>query len=168
MLIYLADYLTAYHSGFNVFQYITLRTILGVLTALGIALLIGPVMIRRLSHLQIGQNVRVDGPETHLSKAGTPTMGGLLILVSIAASTLLWGDLSNRFIWVVLVTTGVFGAIGWADDYLKLTKGSSKGLSAVSQDAGRNRIDCPVLQKHCDRTRMVLCHFDLFRRGRDK
>ena len=133
MLIYLADYLTAYHSGFNVFQYITLRTILGVLTALGIALLIGPVMIRRLSHLQIGQNVRVDGPETHLSKAGTPTMGGLLILVSIAASTLLWGDLSNRFIWVVLVTTGVFGAIGWADDYLKLTKGSSKGLSAVSK-----------------------------------
>ena len=133
MLIYLADYLTAYHSGFNVFQYITLRTILGVLTALGIALLVGPAMIRRLSHLQIGQNVRIDGPETHLSKAGTPTMGGLLILVSIAASTLLWSDLTNRFIWVVLVTTGVFGAIGWADDYLKLTKGSSKGLSAISK-----------------------------------
>ena len=133
MLMYLAEYLTTLHSGFNVFQYITLRTILGVLTALFIALLVGPLVIRRLSHLQIGQNVRSDGPESHLSKAGTPTMGGLLILVSIAASTLLWGDLSNRFIWVVLVTTGVFGAIGWVDDYLKLTQGGSKGLSALSK-----------------------------------
>jgi len=131
MLMYLAEYLTTLHSGFNVFQYITLRTILGVLTALFIALLVGPLVIRRLSHLQIRQNVRSDGPESHLSKAGTPTMGGLLILVSIAASTLLWGDLSNRFIWVVLVTMVVFGAIGWADDYLKLTQGSSKGLSAL-------------------------------------
>lgn len=131
MLMALADYLTTYHSGFNVFQYITLRTILGVLTALFIALLVGPVVIRRLSHLQIGQNVRSDGPESHLSKAGTPTMGGLLILVSIAASTLLWGDLSNRFIWVVLATTAIFGAIGWVDDYLKLTQGNSKGLSAL-------------------------------------
>jgi len=131
MLMALAEYLTAYHSGFNVFQYITLRTILGVLTALFIALLVGPVVIRHLSHLQIGQFVRSDGPESHLAKAGTPTMGGLLILVSIGASTLLWGDLRNRFIWVVLATTAVFGAIGWADDYLKLTQGSSKGLSAV-------------------------------------
>ncbi len=131
MLMYAADYLANFHSGFNVFQYITLRTILGVLTALFIALLVGPIVIRRLSHLQIGQNVRSDGPESHLSKAGTPTMGGLLILVSIAASTILWGDLGNRFIWVVLVTTGLFGAIGWVDDYLKLTQGNSKGLSAL-------------------------------------
>lgn len=131
MLMYAAEYLASYHSGFNVFQYITLRTILGVLTALFIALLVGPIVIRRLSHLQIGQNVRSDGPESHLSKAGTPTMGGLLILVSIAASTLLWSDLGNRFIWVVLVTTGFFGAIGWVDDYLKLTQGDSKGLSAL-------------------------------------
>jgi phospho-N-acetylmuramoyl-pentapeptide-transferase len=128
--MYVAEQLASFHSGFNVFQYITLRTILGVLTALFIALLVGPVVIRRLSHLQIGQNVRSDGPESHLSKAGTPTMGGLLILVSIAASTLLWGDLGNRFIWVVLATTAIFGAIGWADDYLKLTQGNSKGLSA--------------------------------------
>jgi phospho-N-acetylmuramoyl-pentapeptide-transferase len=131
MLMYLAEYLTSFHSGFNVFQYITLRTILGVLTALFIALLVGPVMIQRLSHLQIGQNVRSDGPESHLSKAGTPTMGGVLILVSIAASTLLWGDLSNRFIWIALITTGAFGAIGWVDDYLKLTQGNSKGLPAL-------------------------------------
>ena len=131
MLMYVAEYLSSFHSGFNVFQYITLRTILGVLTALFIALLVGPLVICRLSHLQIGQNVRSDGPESHLSKAGTPTMGGLLILVSIAASTLLWGDLGNRFIWVVLVTTAIFGAIGWVDDYLKLTQGNSKGLSAA-------------------------------------
>ena len=131
MLMYVAEHLANFHSGFNVFQYLTLRTILGVLTALFIALLVGPVMIRRLSHLQIGQNVRGDGPESHLSKAGTPTMGGLLILVSIAASTLLWSDLGNRFIWVVLVITGFFGAIGWVDDYLKLTQGNSKGLSAL-------------------------------------
>jgi len=133
MLMVLAEYMTSVHSGFNVFQYITLRTILGVLTALFIALLIGPMMIRKLSHLQIGQNVRRDGPESHLSKAGTPTMGGVLILVSIGASTLLWGDLSNRFIWVVLVTTGMFGAIGWVDDYLKLTQDSAKGLSALKK-----------------------------------
>ena len=131
MLMYVAEYLSSFHSGFNVFQYITLRTILGVLTALFIALLVGPLVICRLSHLRIGQNVRSDGPESHLSKAGTPTMGGLLILVSIAASTLLWGDLGNRFIWVVLVTTAIFGAIGWVDDYLKLTQGNSKGLSAA-------------------------------------
>jgi len=133
VLIYLAEYLANFHSVFNVFQYITLRTILGVLTALFIALVVGPVMIRRLNQLQIGQNVRPDGPQSHLSKAGTPTMGGLLILVSIAAGTLLWGDLENRFVWVVLATTAVFGAIGWVDDYMKLTQGNSKGLSTKSK-----------------------------------
>ena len=90
MLIYVTEYLTQFHSGFNVFQYITLRTILGVLTALFVALLVGPAMIRRLDHLQIGQKVRSDGPQSHLAKAGTPTMGGALILVSIGFSTLLW------------------------------------------------------------------------------
>jgi phospho-N-acetylmuramoyl-pentapeptide-transferase len=131
MLMYLTQYLESYHSGFNVFQYLTLRTILGVLTALFISLLIGPLMIRRLSHLQIGQQIRSEGPESHRSKAGTPTMGGLLILVSVGASTLLWGDLGNRFVWVVLITMMVFGAIGWIDDYLKLTRGNSKGLPAI-------------------------------------
>ena len=130
MLMYLAEYLTRYHTGFNVFQYITLRTILGVLTALFIALFIGPSMIRHLTRFQIRQNVRDDGPQSHLSKAGTPTMGGVLILVSILASTLLWGDLDNRFVWVVMTTTLLFGVIGFVDDYLKLARRNSKGLRA--------------------------------------
>jgi len=130
MLMYLAEYLTRYHTGFNVFQYITLRTILGVLTALFIALFIGPSMIRHLTRFQIRQNVRDDGPQSHLAKAGTPTMGGVLILVSILASTLLWGDLDNRFVWVVMATTLLFGVIGFVDDYLKLARRNSKGLRA--------------------------------------
>ncbi len=130
MLMYLAEYLTRYHTGFNVFQYITLRTILGVLTALFIALVIGPSMIRHLTRFQIRQNVRDDGPQSHLSKAGTPTMGGVLILVSIIASTLLWADLDNRFVWVVMTTTLLFGVIGFVDDYLKLARRNSKGLRA--------------------------------------
>ena len=104
MLVYLADYLSQFHSGFNVFQYLTLRTILGALTALLISFLVGPWMIRHLSFRQIGQQVRTDGPETHFSKAGTPTMGGALILVAVAIATLLWADLTNRF--VLLALTG--------------------------------------------------------------
>ncbi len=130
MLVYLADYLSQYYSGFNVFQYLTLRAIFGVLTALLISFLVGPAMIRKLSHRQIGQQVRDDGPQSHLSKAGTPTMGGALILVAVAVATLLWADLSNRYVWVVLVVTLAFGAIGWVDDYKKLVLGNSKGLSA--------------------------------------
>ena len=130
MLMHLAEYLSQYYSGFNVFQYITLRTILGVLTALFIALMVGPAMIRYLARFQIGQQVRADGPESHLAKAGTPTMGGLLIIVSIAASTLLWSDLGNRFVWIVMVATLAFGAIGWYDDYLKLVRRDSRGLRA--------------------------------------
>ena len=126
----LAEMLAKYHSGFDVFRYLTLRTIFGVLTSLFIALMIGPAMIRHLARFQIGQTVREDGPESHLSKAGTPTMGGLLILVSIAASTLLWSNLANRFVWIVLSTTLTFGAIGWYDDYLKLVRRDSKGLAA--------------------------------------
>lgn len=131
MLMQLTSYLTQYHSGFNVFQYLTLRTILGVLTALFIALMVGPSMIRNLARFQIGQPVRDDGPQSHLAKAGTPTMGGLLILVSILVSTLAWSDLSNRFVWIVLLATLLFGAIGWADDYLKLARNNSKGLRAL-------------------------------------
>ena len=130
MLVVLAEYLTRFHSGFNVFQYITLRTILGVLTALFMALWIGPSMIRHLTRFQIRQTVRDDGPESHLAKAGTPTMGGMLILVSISASTLLWSDLGNRFVWVVLITTILFGIIGFVDDYLKLARQDSRGLRA--------------------------------------
>ena len=128
MLLYLTEYLAQYHSGFAVFQYITLRGILGTLTALVICFVIGPTMIKRLSHYQIGQPIRQDGPETHFSKAGTPTMGGALILVAVAVSTLLWSNLSNRYVWVVLVTTLLFGVVGWVDDYKKLVKKDPEGL----------------------------------------
>jgi len=130
MLVALADYLSQYHTGFNVFQYLTLRAILGVLTALIISFVIGPAMIRYLGQFQGGQPVRADGPITHLSKAGTPTMGGLLILVAIVVSTLLWADLSNRYIWVVLVVTLLFGVIGWIDDYKKLVLQDPKGMAS--------------------------------------
>ncbi|MBI5040157.1 MAG: phospho-N-acetylmuramoyl-pentapeptide-transferase, partial [Gammaproteobacteria bacterium] len=130
MLVLLADYLSQYYRAFNVFQYLTLRAILGVLTALSISLMVGPGMIRWLSQYQIGQQVRNDGPQTHLSKAGTPTMGGALILVAIAVATLLWSDLSNRYVWVVLGVTLLFGVIGWVDDYKKLVLRNSKGLAA--------------------------------------
>ena len=133
MLLYLAEWLSGFHSGFNVFQYLTLRAILGVLTALLIALLLGPKMIRRLVRHQIGQQVRDDGPESHLSKSGTPTMGGALILAAVIVSTLLWADLENRYTWVVLATTFLFGAIGWTDDYKKVALKNSKGLSAKSK-----------------------------------
>ncbi len=128
MLLILSEYLSQYYTGFNVFQYLTLRAILGVMTALGIALIVGPTMIRHLSFRQIGQVVRNDGPESHISKTGTPTMGGSLILVAIAVSTLLWADLTNRYVWVVLLVTMLFGTIGFVDDYIKLVRQDPKGL----------------------------------------
>ena len=131
MLLWLSEYLARFDSGFHVFQYITLRTILGVLTALVIAFVIGPRMIDALNRTQKqGQPIRVDGPESHLAKAGTPTMGGALILVALGVATLLWADLSNRFVWVVLAVTALFGVIGFVDDYKKLVKNDPKGLSA--------------------------------------
>ena len=130
MLLYLTEWLTRIESGFGVFRYLTLRAILGVLTALLISFMVGPGMIRRLSAYKIGQTVRDDGPQSHLSKSGTPTMGGALILVAVAISTLLWADLSNRFVWIVLLTTLAFGIIGLVDDYKKLVLQNSKGLIA--------------------------------------
>jgi phospho-N-acetylmuramoyl-pentapeptide-transferase len=130
MLLWLAEFLERYYHAFHVFQYLTLRAILATLTALVISLLVGPKMIKYLSLRQIGQNVRDDGPKSHLSKAGTPTMGGALILIAIAITTLLWADWSKRYIWVVLITTLGFGAIGWVDDYRKLILKNSKGLPA--------------------------------------
>lgn len=130
MLVSLFDYLSQFYSGFGVFQYLTLRAILGVLTALWVSLLVGPAMIRRLTEYKIGQQVRSDGPQTHLSKAGTPTMGGALILFALSVSVLLWGDLSNRYIWGVIIVTLLFGLIGGVDDYKKLKFGNSKGLSS--------------------------------------
>ena len=130
MLLILAHHLENYLDVFRVFQYLTFRAILGVLTALLISFVVGPVMIRRLSAYKIGQNIRTDGPESHFSKAGTPTMGGALILVSIAISALLWADLSNRYVWVTLLVTLAFGAIGFVDDYKKLVLKNTKGLAA--------------------------------------
>ena len=116
--------------GFHVFQYLTLRGILAAVTTLLMALIIGPRMIEMLGSYQIGQRVRTDGPQTHLTKTGTPTMGGGLILVAMAFGTLLWADLSSRFVWILLATTLAFGLIGFYDDYLKLVVGNSKGLAA--------------------------------------
>lgn len=130
MLLELARYLAQDIGGFNVFNYITLRAVLAALTALIISFVVGPGMIRKLTQYKVGQTVRDDGPQTHLIKTGTPTMGGALILVAIAVSTLLWADLSNRFVWVLLITTLGFGAIGWVDDYRKVVYRNADGLSA--------------------------------------
>ena len=130
MLMWLAQQLAVWESAFSVFDYITLRGILSAMTALIVSTLVGPAMIRGLRDMQIGQSVRTDGPQSHLSKAGTPTMGGALIIVAIASGTLLWGDLSSRYLWVALLTTVAFGAIGWVDDYRKVVEKDSRGLPA--------------------------------------
>ena len=130
MLYELTGWLQQYESGFNVFAYLTFRAILGILTALIFSFVFGPWLIRRLTSMKVGQVVRDDGPQSHLSKAGTPTMGGALILVAVSAGTLLWADLSNRFIWFALLVTLAFGAVGFVDDYKKIRHGNSRGLSA--------------------------------------
>ena len=130
MLFSLFDSLTQEFSFFNVFRYLTFRGILGVLTALVICFTVGPIMIRRLGYRQIHQTVRTDGPDTHITKSGTPTMGGAVILVAVFVATLLWADLSNRFVWVVLFTILSFGAIGLIDDYKKLVNKDSRGIGA--------------------------------------
>jgi phospho-N-acetylmuramoyl-pentapeptide-transferase len=140
MLLWLANYLSEFEPAFSVFQYLTLRSILGVLTALITALSIGPWVIRSLELRQIGQSVREDGPESHLSKQGTPTMGGVLILVCITTSTLLWADLGNQYIWVALFVLLCFGAIGWIDDWKKVALKNSKGLSAKAKYLGQSLI----------------------------
>jgi phospho-N-acetylmuramoyl-pentapeptide-transferase len=130
MLLALANWIASDVRTFNVFGYITLRAVLATMTALIISFVVGPGMIRKLAEYKIGQAIRDDGPQSHLIKAGTPTMGGALILVSIAITTLLWADLRNRFVWVVLLVTMGFGAIGWIDDYRKVVYRNPKGLSA--------------------------------------
>ncbi|MFN3586866.1 MAG: phospho-N-acetylmuramoyl-pentapeptide-transferase [Moraxellaceae bacterium] len=130
MLLWLADFLAQYHRGFLVFNYLTLRAILSVATALALSLWWGPWMIERLRVMKFGQAVRTDGPQSHLVKSGTPTMGGALILVAIAVSTLLWANLKNPYIWVVLAVMAVFGAVGWVDDYRKVVEKNSRGLPA--------------------------------------
>src|SRR5690349_5340425 len=130
MLLWLTEMLAREVRTFNVFGYITLRAVLAMITALLISFAVGPRMIAWLTRMRIGQTVRDDGPQTHLTKAGTPTMGGALILVSIAITTLLWADLDNRFVWVVLLVTLGFGAVGWVDDWRKVVARHPKGLSA--------------------------------------
>src|SRR6202163_2013872 len=129
MLFWLTQHLSLLKSGFHVFSYLTLRAILAMTSALLISLLVGPGMIAHLARYQIGQVVRDDGPKSHLPKAGTPTMGGALVLVATLVSTLLWADLANRFVWTVLGVTFAFGLIGLYDDYLKLVVGNSRGLA---------------------------------------
>ncbi len=133
MLLYLANWLSQYDSFFQVFHYLTLRAILGILTALMIALFVGPTMIRRLTVHKVGQTIRELGPESHFSKAGTPTMGGALILVAVAFSVLMWGNLGNHYLWVLLGVTLAFGAIGFWDDFKKISLGNSAGLSAKAK-----------------------------------
>ncbi|MFZ7157785.1 phospho-N-acetylmuramoyl-pentapeptide-transferase [Avibacterium gallinarum] len=130
MLVWLAEYLQQYQSGFNVISYITVRAILALLTALLISLWIGPKVIRRLQILKFGQEVRNDGPESHLSKKGTPTMGGIMILFAITVSTLLWANLSNPYVWFSLFVLLGYGAVGFVDDYRKITRKNTDGLIA--------------------------------------
>jgi len=130
MLLTLSQWLGHDIRAFNVFGYITLRAVLAALTALLISFALGPRMIRKLAELKVGQPVRDDGPQTHLVKAGTPTMGGALILAAIAVTTLLWADLSNRYVWIALITLLGFGAIGWVDDWRKVVEKNPKGLAS--------------------------------------
>ncbi len=130
MLLWLAQYFKTDIGILRVFNFITFRAVFATITALVIGLAFGPAVIRMLTRLKVGQAVRTDGPQTHLIKSGTPTMGGVLILISIAVSTLLWGDLTNRFTWVVMVVTFGYGAVGWVDDYRKVVFKDPKGMSA--------------------------------------
>ncbi|MDR1999993.1 MAG: phospho-N-acetylmuramoyl-pentapeptide-transferase [Zoogloeaceae bacterium] len=133
MLLELAQWLAKDIRAFNVFNYITLRAVLATMTALAISFMAGPSFIRWLAARKIGQAVRQDGPQTHLVKAGTPTMGGGLILISLGISTLLWADLQNRFMWIILIVTFGYGAIGWVDDWRKVVYQNPAGLSAKAK-----------------------------------
>ena len=130
MLMWLSEQLLFLDPGFGVFQYLSLRAILAACSAMLISMLVGPFVITRLNDMQIGQTIRSEGPQSHLVKAGTPTMGGALILLAVLGSTMLWADLDNRYVWIVIATTAVFGAIGWVDDYRKVVRKDTRGLPA--------------------------------------
>jgi phospho-N-acetylmuramoyl-pentapeptide-transferase len=140
MLFEIAQWLAVEVRAFNVFTYITLRVVLAALTALAISFMVGPAMIRKLAAYKIGQEVRDDGPATHLTKRGTPTMGGALILVAVVVTTLLWADLRNRYVWLCLATTLGFGAVGWVDDWRKVVRRNPKGLKARTKFAWQSLI----------------------------
>ena len=130
MLLFLTQWLGESVRAFNVFNYITLRAVMATITALGISWALGPWVIRKLTEMKVGQAVRTDGPQTHLVKSGTPTMGGVLILIAIGITTLLWGDLSNKYVWTVLVVTLGYGIVGWYDDWKKVVYRDPRGLAA--------------------------------------
>tara|TARA_B100000886_G_scaffold268214_1_gene192328 strand:- start:411 stop:1493 length:1083 start_codon:yes stop_codon:yes gene_type:complete len=130
VFFWLSDYFGQFYSPLLVFQYLTLRGIFSVLTALGMCWIFGPSLIRRLNYLQVGQAIRSDGPKTHFSKAGTPTMGGALIIIAMFISTIMWADIQNRYVWIVLSVTIFFGLVGWADDYRKVVEKNPRGLPA--------------------------------------
>ncbi|GAA5784535.1 phospho-N-acetylmuramoyl-pentapeptide-transferase [Chitiniphilus shinanonensis] len=133
MLVWLFEWLGESIRAFNVFSYLTLRAVLAMMTALAISWLLGPLVIRKLTEMKVGQAVRNDGPQTHLVKAGTPTMGGTLILLAIGLTTLLWGDLGNKYVWLTLVVTLATGIVGFVDDYKKVALKNPKGLSAKAK-----------------------------------
>jgi phospho-N-acetylmuramoyl-pentapeptide-transferase len=139
MLYYFLYPLVEYHTVFNVFRYVTFRTAGAIMTSLLLSLVLGPYIIKRLRGLHVGQQIREDGPGTHIGKAGTPTMGGLLILTAVTGSTLLWANLTYRFVWLILLGTLAMGVVGFIDDYLKLKRQSSKGL------APRYKFACQIL-----------------------
>jgi phospho-N-acetylmuramoyl-pentapeptide-transferase len=165
MLFYIARLLEVYHRGFHVFHYITLRCVLAALTSLLIAMLIGPIVIRKLIYYQIGQNVRTDGPQSHLQKSGTPTMGGVLILIAVGLGVLLWADLRNHYIWMILITTLGFGTIGFIDDYRKLILKNSRGLLARQKFFWQSLIGLGVAfflffsSKYTTETRLIIPFF---------
>ena len=130
MLLWIAQIFQQDIGFFRVFNFITFRAVFATLTSISIGLIAGPGVIRMLTRMKVGQAVRTDGPQTHLIKSGTPTMGGVLLLISIGVSTLLWADLTNRFVWVVLVVTLGFGTIGWVDDYRKVVFKDPKGMAS--------------------------------------
>lgn len=143
----LYEYLFSLHeqfSVFNVFRYITFRTALAVITALFLCLILGPITIRRMLHLSVNQQIRDDGPPTHQKKSGTPTMGGLFILASIILTILMWGDLHNKYIWIMFLSTAGYGLIGFLDDYLKMTRKNPKGLSGWYKMTGQIAIALAV------------------------
>ena len=166
MLLELADLLRNWYSGFHLFQYLTFRAIMSTLTALAVSLLIGPAVIRKLADVKAGQVIRSDGPQTHLVKAGTPTMGGLLIILAVAVATLLWMDLHNRYVWMVLGVTLAFGGIGFYDDYKKpleiflaiLVWPDRRGDSLYARGLARtHRALSSCVQDDCDSTGHSFC-----------
>ena len=141
LLLYWLLYLKLFHyfPPFRIFRYLTFRTAFASLTALFMGLIVGPAVIRRLREFQIGQFIREEGPQAHQKKAGTPTMGGMLICIAVVVPTLLWADLSNRFVWMAVLATLAFGAIGFADDYLKVVHRRNLGLTGAHQAGAADR-----------------------------